>query len=295
MVKYIIVVLFFSILSLNGQAQRALPIKRDLKVEKIKLKYKNVYYIYATCNDTLYKIVSYYDRYVKHGEKLKEGRTYTLWIQSLLDFTWNGVKESNSINICAGYAGYHIRKEPDKNILDIYESRQLNGIRIIHKSDEQYEKMGLCPELGLDPFHIKRLRDESNGKFGVRDYDSTLVVIGLSNYEYENFPPIRKELTIKKINRKFKEVYIIDAICNGTKYTILSKVKDYRRIGKKIRIGKTYTLNIQSVCPRTINGKENLLQLDQGCYFANHYIRLRQKESIRQLFRCDELNGNRLY
>lgn len=295
MIRILIVIMLVFILPANGQDIHVPLLKRDLKIEKIKKGYKDVYFIYASCNDTLYKIVSYNDRKYKQGKKMKEGETHSLWIQSMLNISWNGVKDIPQINLCANYANHGIRIEPDKGIWDVFTSRQLNGKRIIHNSNDNYEEMGICPYLRLDPYHVKKLRDESHGRFGNMESDTNITVIGLTKYDSEMYPPIKKDLTIKKIKRKFKDMYIITAVCNETTYFILSRLIDYYKYEEKLKVGNTYSLEIQPICPRKINGKEQLPPLDHGFYFANHYISLKGGENIHDYYTCEGLNGKRIF
>lgn len=292
MTRYLFLFLFINFLPVKSQVKRFHPIKRNLKIERVKKRYKDVYFIYASCDDTLYKIVSFIDKDIKYGEKLKVGNTYTLWIKSMLiDFP-------PIQNVCVRYGNHFIDLEPDKGIYNIFYSRQLNGKRIINGSNESFTKMGICPDLlnmGLSPYHIKKLREESRGKYGNKELDSCVVLIGLTKYVTESNPPFKRNVKIKKIKRKFKDLYIIDGVCNDTAYTIVSKIKEHVKTSEKIKIGRSYSLTIQPIYPRKINGKENLPPLDNGYYVFNHYVKLRHEEKIQNVFLCEELNGNRIY
>ena len=122
-----------------------------------------------------------------------------------------------------------------------------------------------------------------------------MVLIGLPKYVTERNPSLKRDVKIKKIKRKYKDLYIIDGVCNDTAYTIVSNIKEHFKTSEKIKIGRSYSLTIQPIYPRKINGKENLPPLDNGYYAFNHYVKLRREEKIQNVFLCEELNGNRIY
>lgn len=154
----IIVLLMLYTFPLKGQEINDTPLYKELKIEKIKKPFPDLYYIYATCNDSLYKILSYYDKHNKKGIKIKKGKTYYLRINEVVLYpTSSGVDLHNlsipsgfprdssiciprdSINyypisdftITPSYMNHTIIEEKNKLIIGTFESSQLNGIRIV--------------------------------------------------------------------------------------------------------------------------------------------------------------------
>lgn len=115
---------------IKAQMVRYAPIQRNLKVKQIKRQFTDLYFIYATCDDTLYKIVSYVDKSISRGKKLKKGMTYNLWIQSIYPKSEDGII---ILEQAFGwfYANHPVAKEFNKGIYHLYDSRQLCGRRLI--------------------------------------------------------------------------------------------------------------------------------------------------------------------
>lgn len=123
--------------TMDAQITRYAPIKKNLTIKRIKRQFIDLYFIYATCDDTLYKIVSYIDKTIPKGKKLKKGRTYALWIQSIFDNEiFNGIRQMPPEGDPWGcfYANHPVDKETKKGIWNIYDSRQLSGKRLIDDS-----------------------------------------------------------------------------------------------------------------------------------------------------------------
>ena len=97
-------------------------------VEKIKRHKNGVYVIYAHRNDSVFKIISYYNGNKKgSGKKLSKGMSFIVPIESVFgDFerTYNVVPPCN---VMMEFRGVAIGKEPDSGIDDVWFSKDLNG------------------------------------------------------------------------------------------------------------------------------------------------------------------------
>ena len=120
-----------------AQIIRYPPFKKNITIKRICREHKDLYFIYAISNDTLYKIVSYIDEGKPRGEYLIRGNSYTLWLQSIYLDSINGFKEPlpSDPHYCTDYANHTILKETRKGYKDVFDSRQLNGKRIINESN----------------------------------------------------------------------------------------------------------------------------------------------------------------
>ena len=97
-------------------------------VKKVKKQKNGVYIIYAHRNDSIFKIVSYYNG-TKNGreKKLKRGMYFFVPTESVFgDFE----KKNNLVPPCNAFMDFHgvaIGKEPEHDIDDVYFSSDLNG------------------------------------------------------------------------------------------------------------------------------------------------------------------------
>lgn len=206
MSRNFIIFLFFFVANyyttMDAQIARYAPKQKKLTIKRIRRQFKDLYFIYATCNDTLYKIVSYDDKTIPKGKKLKKGMTYSLWIQSIFDNEiFNGVKEMLPEGNPWGcfYANHPVDKETQKGIWNIYDSRQLSGKRLIndslilsHRSTDKYmistpHKEGYtkfltkCPQVRIT--YGKGL-DESYSHYWLTDLTLNLLVTDYTSFGF---------------------------------------------------------------------------------------------------------------
>lgn len=104
-------------------------------VHKVRKMKNNVYIVYATRNDSVFKIISYYDGNKSNCQKrLRRGMLFHTSIQSIFgEFE----KEHNMIPPCNEAIEYHgvtIAKEEDKGIFDVWYAAELNGPYINEKA-----------------------------------------------------------------------------------------------------------------------------------------------------------------
>ncbi len=278
--------------SLYWQEKRKDPIKKDLKIMKIVRKYRDMYFIYASNNDTLYKIVSYIDRDFKIGKKIKVGQSYSIWIQSFEEVRPNGKPVLLSgFLLSYNYCGRTIHKEPGNGIMEVFNSRQLNGIRLLDSDSTDYSKMGICPDLldrGFHPSQIHQIRHESKGEYGNLPLDTNILVLGLNSAKLTMPPPIIRDVKIESIKRVYKDFYFIYASYNDTTCKILYPC--YREISNinEFKKNKTYKLRIQSVYPELVNGKRELPPLSSDYYF-DHMLTLEPGETFKNIFTLEEI------
>ena len=95
-------------------------------VKKVKKQKKDVYVIYANRNDSLFKIVSYYDK-KKCGKKLKKGMRFQASLQSVFGDFERETKMIPPCNLFMEFHGIAIGKEPERGIDDVWFCEVLNG------------------------------------------------------------------------------------------------------------------------------------------------------------------------
>lgn len=97
-------------------------------VKKVKKLRKDVYVIYANRNDSLFKIVSYYDKKKKNSDrKLKKGMLFQASFQSVFGDFERETKMIPPCNLVMEFHGVAIGKEPERGIDDVWFSEELNG------------------------------------------------------------------------------------------------------------------------------------------------------------------------
>ena len=102
--------------------------KSSLVVKSVKKLKKGVYVIYAHRNDSIFKIVSYYDRKKNNrGKRLVKGTCFNVSLQSV----FAGYERKNNIlppcNEFMEFRGVAIGKEPEHGIDDVWFCKELNG------------------------------------------------------------------------------------------------------------------------------------------------------------------------
>lgn len=102
--------------------------KSSLVVKSVKKLKNGVYVIYAHRNDSIFKIVSYYDRKKNNrGKRLVKGTCFNVSLQSV----FAGYERKNNIlppcNEFMEFRGVAIGKEPEHGIDDVWFCKELNG------------------------------------------------------------------------------------------------------------------------------------------------------------------------
>ncbi|MBR3513021.1 MAG: hypothetical protein IKO12_01190 [Bacteroidaceae bacterium] len=97
-------------------------------VNKVKKLKNDVYVIYAHRNDSLFKIVSFYNRHQAYkGKKLKRGMHFFVSIESV----FSDFERKNNLfppcNAMMDFRGIPIGKEPKRGIDDVWFCKELNG------------------------------------------------------------------------------------------------------------------------------------------------------------------------
>lgn len=113
--------------------QDSILLSETYTVIKIKRINNEVYTIYASRNDTVFKIVSYYDGQNNGGRKLKKRSCFNANLFSQFKII---EKQLNMIPPCNEYIEFHgaiIGKEPEHGIDDIWICKELNGPYLIRK------------------------------------------------------------------------------------------------------------------------------------------------------------------
>lgn len=99
-----------------------------LTVNKVKKQKNGVYVIYANRNDSLFKIVSYYDKKKnKCNKKLTKGMRFQVQMQSVFGDFERETKMIPPCNLVMEFRGAAIGKEPERGIDDVWFSEELNG------------------------------------------------------------------------------------------------------------------------------------------------------------------------
>ena len=313
----------------SGQDIRDGLIYKKLKIEKIKKPFHDLYYIYASCNDTIYKILSFHDKHDKSGIKVKRGRVYNLWIQERESLSRDDKKikisepkpnhqfsipssqtQLNNLLILEPiscfdftpvYAGHPIIDEKNRRIIGLYDSWQLNGKRITDDPSLPKGFIGKYYDFHvfvLTPPEAKRILREGEQIFGYKGWYDNYSVIGL-NIRYKHVPPQTRTYKIEKIQKAFDDEYIIHASCNDTLYRIISPVRrlsiDAKK-GKKLRKGASYTLCTSSYQPLPT---ENIPALESQSgirvvYGFKHLIKLEENEQLWNILTTEQLSGDRI-
>lgn len=324
--KILVLLFLFSFVSHSVKGQRVLcpPIRKELKIEKIQKYARKLYFIYASSNDSLYKIVSYYDKNDKKGKKIKKGKTYNLWIQSLTDesikekprkgpgtlsiptFSSDSIPKQTismeDLNVYGiPYGDYSIDTYIDESLVGLYDSWQLNGKRITDDPSLPKGFIGKYYDFHvfvLTPPEAKRILREGEQIFGYKGWYDNYSVIGL-NIRYKHVPPQTRTYKIEKIQKAFDDEYIIHASCNDTLYRIISPVRrlsiDAKK-GKKLRKGASYTLCTSSYQPLPT---ENIPALESQSgirvvYGFKHLIKLEENEQLWNILTSLQLSGDRI-
>lgn len=126
-------VCFFAILGcatpLGNRDARAIDL--CYTVEKIKKINDSIYIIYASRNDSIFKIASYYDGNSKNCTKLKKRSKFRAKLFSLLKEIEVKFNMMPNYGISFRFYGVPISREPEKNIDDVYVSNEINGCYLI--------------------------------------------------------------------------------------------------------------------------------------------------------------------
>lgn len=119
----------FMMYSCKAQEQRIYHTSDEFIVRKIKKCKNNVFLIYATRNDTIYKIASHYNGIKnKSDKKLKKGSRFTATLFSqFLDFD-KAINAMPNLGVIRFYYGVPLIREPEKGIDDVWVSEELNGL-----------------------------------------------------------------------------------------------------------------------------------------------------------------------
>ena len=324
--KIFVLLFLFSFVSHSVKGQRVLcpPIRKELKIEKIQKYARKLFFIYASSNDSLYKIVSYYDKNDKKGKKIKKGKKYNLWIQSLTDesikekprkgpgilsiptaisdSTFKQTISMEDLNVYSiPYGDYLIDPNINESFVGLYDSWQLNGKKITDDPSLPKGYIGKYYDFyrfALTPPEAKRILREGEQIFGYKGWYDNYSVIGL-NIRYKHVPPQTRTYKIEKIQKVFDDEYIIHATCNDTLYRIISpirKLSSDAKVGEKLRKGKSYTLCTQSYQPLKPENNPDLTSQSgiKVVYGFKHLIKLEENEQLWNILTSLQLSGDRI-
>ena len=96
-------------------------------VKKVKKLKNDVYVIYANRNDSIFKIVSYYDKKNKRGKKLTKGMRFEVSLQSVFGDFEREYKIIQPCNLSMEFHGVAVGKELENGIDDVWFCEELNG------------------------------------------------------------------------------------------------------------------------------------------------------------------------
>ena len=328
-IELIILFLLIGIHYAKGQDTRNTLIFKKLRIEKIKKPFRDLYYIYASCNDTIYKILSFHDKHDTKGKKLRRGRTYSLWIQDRESLSRSGKeseisesKTSHQFSIPSSpcqlkqplilepiscfdftpiYADHPIIHEKKRQIIGLYDSWQLNGKKITDDPSLPKGYIGKYYDFyrfALTPPEAKRILKEGEQIFGYKEWYNDHSVINL-NIRYKCVPPQTRTYKIEKIQKAFDDEYFIYATCDDTLYRIISPVRKLSsdaKVGEKLKKGRLYTLCTKSYQPlMTENVPAELPESGIRVVFSfKHLIKLEENEQLWNILTSLQLSGDRI-
>ena len=96
-------------------------------VKKVKKLKNDVYVIYANRNDSIFKIVSYYDKKNKRGKKLTKGMRFEVSLQSVFGDFEREYKIIQPCNLSMEFHGVAVGMELENGIDDVWFCEELNG------------------------------------------------------------------------------------------------------------------------------------------------------------------------
>lgn len=97
-------------------------------VRKVKKLKNDVYVIYANRNDSIFKIVSYYNKKKnKRNKKLTKGMRFEVSLQSVFGDFEREYKIIQPCNLAMEFHGVAVGKELERGIDDIWFCEELNG------------------------------------------------------------------------------------------------------------------------------------------------------------------------
>lgn len=109
----------------NKQVERIS--KSSFVVKSVKKMKNGVYVIYANRNDSIFKIVSYYDGKKNNGKRLVKGSYFNASLQSVFAEYERKTKIVPPCNEFTEFHGVAIGKEPNHGIDDVWFCNELNG------------------------------------------------------------------------------------------------------------------------------------------------------------------------
>ena len=98
------------------------------KITKIKKQKNNVYIIYATRNDSIFKIASHYNGITSDNNiKLKVGTVFCADLRPYFNGEICGLQTMHQLGLAIDYYGVSIYQEPQKGINELYFCDDING------------------------------------------------------------------------------------------------------------------------------------------------------------------------
>lgn len=103
-------------------------------IKKIIKKKHHVYILYAVRNDSIYKIVSYFDKNKCTDMKIRKGTKINVTFDPMFVTQINGVPIIQPCNLKILFHGVSIGLNPEKGINEIWFSKEINGKYVNRKN-----------------------------------------------------------------------------------------------------------------------------------------------------------------